>query len=66
MIPLDARTNFFTPRKRFKMRLMRETLNQGKDPLKTRYYIKGEWFTFDEQDLLDYQLFYGIKPVLSL
>lgn len=48
------------------MRLMRETLNQGKDPLKTRYYIKGEWFTFDEQDLLDYQLFYGIKPVLSL
>lgn len=63
---MDARTNFFTPRKRFKMRLMREVLSQGKDPLKISYYVRGERFTFDEQDLLDYQLFYGIKPALSL
>lgn len=63
---MDARTNFFTPRKRFKMRLLKEALDKGLDPLKVRYFVQGEWFAFNEQDLLDYQLFYSIKPALNL
>lgn len=63
---LQTRFNTYTPYYRHKLQLLDDLLGAGVNPATQTVDIRGEIYTFQRDDLLDYHLYMGKGDVVCL